>query len=149
MARKQKEKPQMDLNLTSMMDVSFQLIIFFILITNFAAADLPKLDPPDPRHSVAREMPDIQRVQINIVPISEGSQSGQASHLVIYGKKYPRNAYHEVTALLAEKKQENPDIEVYIRADNALYYDQVQPIMQAVTKAGISRINLVAIRRKD
>jgi hypothetical protein len=61
MARKMKERPRMDLNLTSMMDVSFQLIIFFILITNFAAADLPELDPPDPHrvggHGNARDVP--------------------------------------------------------------------------------------------
>lgn len=146
MARKVKEKPTMDLNLTSMMDVSFQLIIFFILITNFAAADLPELDPPDPLKSVAMEMPEIYRVQINIVPAGE---SGEAKHLIVLGQKYPRNAYDQVTAILVEKKQEYPELEVYIRADNSLHYEQVQPLMLAITKAGISRINLVAIRQRD
>lgn len=146
MAKKQKETPKLELNLTSMMDVSFQLIIFFILITNFAAADLPKLSPPDPTVSTARKMPDLQRVQINIVPLGE---SGEASHLVIFGKKIRRDAYAEVTNMLKVKRAENKDIEVYIRADGSLYFEQIQPIMRAITDAGISRIDLVAIRNSD
>ncbi len=146
MAKKHRPKPPTQLNLTSMMDVVFQLIIFFILITNFAAADLPKLDPPDPTASTAREMPDINRVQINIVPAGD---SGEASHLVIYGNKYPRNDYATVIGLLAGAKKLDEDVEVYIRADGMLYFEQVQPLMKAITEAGISRINLVAIRSSD
>jgi biopolymer transport protein ExbD len=51
MKLKKPEKSEMDLNMTSMLDIVFQLIIFFILVTNFAAADLPPLEPPDPIES--------------------------------------------------------------------------------------------------
>ena len=38
----------------------------------------------------------------------------------------------------------NSTVEVVLRADAALYYDAVQPVMQAVTQAGIGKVNLAA-----
>ena len=35
-------------------------------------------------------------------------------------------------------------MQVLLRADAALYYDQVRPVMGAITAAGIGTVNLVA-----
>ncbi len=143
--RKLKTKPPMQLNLTSMMDVSFQLIIFFILISNFAAADLPKLAVPEPTESKAQDPEGIERVLINVVPLGA---TGEARHMVVYGKKIERDDFAGVTTLLTEAKSKNDEIEVFIRADGVLYFEHVQPIMKAVTDAHISNVNLMAIRDK-
>ena len=44
-----------------------------------------------------------------------------------------------------EYRASNADAEVVLRADGALYYDGVQPVMAAITGAGISKVNLVAL----
>ena len=44
MARQPNQPAKAQLNLTSMMDIVFLLILFFLLVTNFASAELPKLE---------------------------------------------------------------------------------------------------------
>lgn len=70
MAKKKREDNEVNLNLTSMMDVVFLLIIFFILITNFTTNENPELVPPKFDHSAAKELDDKGRIMVNIVPRS-------------------------------------------------------------------------------
>lgn len=138
-----REKTSVDLNLTSMMDVVFQLIIFFILVTNFAAADLPELNVPKPNHSRARPTEEgISRV-INIVP--DKHRQGMADYVLIADHEIPLPRVAEVTSMLVEEKQRVEALQVSLRVDRTLHYDQVQPVMKAITDAGISKINLMAL----
>ncbi len=144
------EKRAIELNMTSMLDIVFQLIIFFILVTNFAAADLPELTPPEGSQAFDAEYP-FTRV-VNIVPVGE-SAPGRARHVLIGGRELPINP-NGMTALTNALKQEqdarpNDPMQVRLRVDKSLHFDQVQPVMQAITGAGISRVNLVAIMVED
>jgi len=149
MARKHREKHTIELNLTSLMDIVFQLIIFFILVTNFAAAELPELEPPDPTESTATDPGEIQKVMVNIVP-SE-TAPGMARHLIVRGRTLPPApaGYQQVTEILTDAREANPDLQVMLRADKRLRFEQIQPVMQAVTRAGIARLNLVSLVDTD
>ena len=46
-------------------------------------------------------------------------------------------------------RQRNPNVEVVLRADSALYYHAVQQVMAAITEAGISKVHLVAYLPED
>jgi biopolymer transport protein ExbD len=133
----------MELNLTSMMDVVFQLIIFFILVTNFAAADLPDMEPPAPEHSKARMLENVITRVINIVP--DLTHQGFAKYILIADKEIPIVRHAEVTSLLIEEKQRVPALQVSLRVDRRVRFDQVEPVMRAITAAGIAKINLVAL----
>ncbi len=140
-------KGSLELNMTSMLDIVFQLIIFFIMVTNFAAADLPPLEPPEGTEAFSSQYP-FTRV-INIVPFPEGKTPGSADHVLVGGVELPINpgGMKQLTDLLKNEQNTRPDIKMHVRlrVDKGLHYDQVQPVMEAVTNAGIARVNLVAI----
>jgi len=143
MRLKKRKYQNVELNLTSMMDVIFLLIIFFILVTNFAAADLPDLEVPKPDQSKARESREGTRV-INVVPIEERPR--EAAHVLMAGKKYDPTNGEAITAFLKrEMEARGGNLTVDLRADARLEFDQVQPVMMAVTEAGIADVNLVTV----
>jgi len=172
MKHKKPQRRELDLNMTSMLDIVFQLIIFFILVTNFAAADLPPLEPPDPLESKARKIEEKPRI-VNIVPVMERRpdpqtgvprdvSTGRASHVVAFDKSFVIPGYtpklptgektfpldHLIELLSTEREQREENGEpmtVDLRVDKSLPYDQVAPIMRAITGAKITRVNLVAL----
>ena len=142
MARKHRESAKIELNLTSMMDVVFQLIIFFLLVNNMSSAELPKLETPEPLESKAYMLPDRQSVTVNVIPPDEGANVARSVRVGV--KDILPGNYGELTQLLKAEVEKNPDIEVDLRADKSIHYLHVQPVMNAITAAGIGRINLIA-----
>jgi biopolymer transport protein ExbD len=142
MARKHEvEKQHVSLNLTSMMDIVFQLIIFFLLVTNFTSAELPDLKPPELEHSEAVEVDGRDKLVINIIP---DSTTGMAKAVQVGMQKIPPGAYNQLTDIVSAVKADRPDVEIDLRADASTNYENVQPVMNAITAAGVARINLVA-----
>jgi biopolymer transport protein ExbD len=135
------------LNLTSMLDVILQLIIFFLLVTNFAAQTLPPLEPPNLTESAAQTPFQPERVTVNLLP--DAARSGLADEVRVNMRAIPPGDLSALTALLEAEKEKNPEVEIDLRADRSIHYRHVQPIMNAVTAAGISRINLVAYTDDD
>lgn len=151
MAKKRHEPAKLELNLTSMLDIVFQLIIFFILVTNFANAQLPKLELPEPAGSKAKANENVKKVIVNIVPVRDENNkpTGQTKHLVIAGEKRPANDYAYITDYLKKQTALYPDLEVNLRADKGLHFEAIQPVMRAVTQAKIAHINLGAYEDRD
>lgn len=142
MAKKHEvEKQHVSLNLTSMMDIVFQLIIFFLLVTNFTSAELPELQPPDLEHSEAVEIDGRDKLVINIIP---DSTTGMAKTVQVGMQKILPGALKELTDIVSSVKADRPDVEIDLRADASINYEHVQPVMNAITAAGVARINLVA-----
>jgi len=88
--------------------------------------------------------------------------TGKASHIVAFDKSFVIPGYtpklprgetthpldHLVELLSAEREQREENGEpmtVDLRVDKSLPYDQVAPIMRAITGAKITRVNLVAL----
>jgi len=137
-------KKSLQLNLTSLLDIVFQLIIFFIMVTNFAAADLPDLEPPEATKAFESEYP-FTRI-VNIVP--DKGTPGRADHVLVAGRELPisENGMTTLTNMLKQEQDQRPNdkLRVRLRVDKSLHFQQVQPVMQAITGAGIARVNLVA-----
>lgn len=68
-ARKRKKPPEaeLDINLTPMIDVVFNLIIFFMIITDMTQKDLEFLVLPMANLAVVDENPDPERIIINVI----------------------------------------------------------------------------------
>ena len=149
MAKRKKLEPQeVNLNLTSMLDVVFQLIVFFLLVTNFTSAELPKLEVPEATSAIIDKNRD-PYVTVNIIPQTSGSKgladgSGQAKNVRVGTKDIGPGNYGELTLMLKEEKAKNDGIQVDLRADASIHYANVQPVMDAITQAGIGQINLVS-----
>jgi len=147
MAKLKRESKKPEMNLTSMMDVVFQLIIFFILVSNFTTADLPPLEAPDPERSVAEEMPEENMLIVNVLREEPGGPLEVRSAV---GQTIPAtDNYRRLTEIIQARLAENEELKVNLRADRSLRFDEVEPVMRAIMSASteqlpLKRIHLVA-----
>jgi len=144
------------MNITPLIDVVFLLIIFFMLVNNIVSDEsvemvLPELDPPH-----TRELGEVSRVVVNVAPQPFTKQAradyplehaGKARFVKVgtgAGSQFTAENTEGITAALTALRVANPDLQVLLRADAALFYEEVRPVMGAVTAAGIGTVNLVA-----
>jgi biopolymer transport protein ExbD len=153
--------PQM--NMTPMIDVTFQLIIFFLLINNIVSEEavsliVPKLLKPQTQELTEKQ----ERVVINVIPVAQSEELIKAGKnpLAIKGKgeaDFVKVGLHQfpiieevspgksrITYELEQTKERSPNVVVLLRADAATYYRNVQPVLAAITQAGVETIHLVA-----
>lgn len=149
--KKGKATPEM--NMTPMIDVVFQLLIFFMLTNQIVAEEsvemiVPKLDDPK-TVELGRE----NRVTVNLIPAdylpkrNPGDLAGVSGHVAMVKiglSQFKPSDHQAITAAMREVKARNKDIEVLLRADAATYYDEIQPVLQAIASANITKVNLVA-----
>ena len=138
------------MNITPLIDVVFLLIIFFMLANNIVAKESVEMVVPKLEEPRTHDLGDIDRVVVNIVP-EPGSRPddatdfyGQPRYVQIGLSRYEVDDLAGITDALRAAKEANPLVEVLLRADAALYYDSVAPVMTAVTDAQIVKVNLVA-----
>jgi len=132
----------MQVNMTSMVDIVFLLIIFFVLVSQFISADNILVELPEPDKSLAKavELPD--RVVLNCRNAGR-TPGGKARAQYLLG---PISI--ETTAELEQRlravKEARPEVQVLLRADRNVTYYGVRAAMQAVAKAGIEIMNIAA-----
>ena len=153
-----------EMNMTPLIDVTFQLIIFFMLVNNIIAEEAVELVPPKLTEPQTQELGEVEKVTINIVPpsdlegvkglkgVSDLRTAPPAAQGVRVGvTDFPMEELESATDLLrgyVEKSGKLPDgsvkLEVLLRADARFPFSDIQPVMAAITSAGIERIKLVA-----
>jgi biopolymer transport protein ExbD len=138
--RKQREEEYLSGNLTAMIDVVFQLIIFFVATVNMqdkAYDDRIKLamapnglvdDKKDPRQ-VAVDVDNKGTIMICKTPLSSGL----------------------LTAILKKARADSAgyDVPVLIRADTQTKHEAVKKVMDACTAAGIWKIKFTALKERS
>lgn len=137
-------------NLTPMIDMTFLLIVFFVLVSQITERDRVPMDLPRPRDPATMRQTTEERLQINVVP---GAESGGVIAVRMEGQDYPVTA-DGFTALrneLTRRLRAEPGMRVNLRADRRTTYASVEPVMKAITEsaaaAGIlPRVNLVVVR---
>ena len=122
----QKSKALGCLDLTPLIDVVFQLIIFFLVATEFDSEDR-ELDVTLPKASEARPLTaEPQEIFVNI---------DKDGHYFMDGKS---RSLDEVETLLREAKVNNPlSQSVILRADKAVALDHVVAVMNLCNKVGM------------
>ncbi len=158
MAKKNKiDGGEVTFNMTPMIDVTFQLIIFFIIAGQMVSDDIEALIPPEPYKSQAiEERTKIPSIIVNIVseagddPDASPTQARVASMWYIKGVKIEVGDNKELTARLqatlkgmSEEAQAHPLLE--IRCDKRIQYSDVVPVMLAARDAGIPNMDITAI----
>ncbi len=139
-------------NLTSMIDVTFLLIVFFVVVSQIVEVENVDLDLPTPQEPVSELPGEESRVVINVVPGATGKASGYR----MAGRMYPAGTQgiEALTESLAARYSENPGLSVNLRADRTTQYVWVEPVFQAVSAAArrcgrtdvTGRVNLVVTR---
>ena len=132
----------LQVNLTSLVDVSFLLIIFFVLISRFTSAENIKVELPQPEHSVAAVMEFPDRVVLNCRFFTTGpDRQGTVRYLL---GPIPIEDVGELRGQLQAVKQQRPDVQVILRADRRIRYQHIRQAMAAIAEAGISNMNIAA-----
>jgi len=156
-----------EFNMTPMIDVTFQLILFFILVGQVASDDLAQMILPAPTESQTHDPDDLKtplRIILNIASRSESAEDlgsfkdadGARVGFYLLGKtridaRNPdalvelRDTVKELLKDLTEEQKDKFAIE--IRADKRLRYDQVAPAMFTVSSAGLTNMQITALRK--
>ena len=146
-----------EMNITPLIDVVFQLIIFFMLVNNIVSEEIVQMVVPNLEDPKTQEMAEDNRIIVSVAPRDHGPADRSPDPLMFDGtaqfvqvgskQEFSMNDMEGVTdALQAQRAQnENPEnVKVLLRADTALRYAEVQPVMAAITAAGIETVHLVA-----
>ncbi len=121
------EDEDVHFELTSMMDVVFLLIAFFMTVTSFASAEMVKVEMPiAPEAKVPEDSRDRQYVSID-----------KDGNFFLGSKPSDADEIEQAIAALAQ----NPDFKgVYLRADAETPYRYTSEIMKRCAKVGVFNI---------
>jgi len=132
-----------------MIDVTFLLIVFFVLVSQLVEAEHVEMDLPSPEKAPTSPIDDAPRTVINLVPGEDGS----IRMYRIGARSFPTDAdgLAAMTDRLVELYRLNPHVELHLRADRATRYRWIDPVMQAIAEAArrvgdaelVARVNLV------
>lgn len=134
-------------NLTSLIDVVFLLLVFFLLATQLTRESRVEMALPalDQRESAPLEGE--SRVIVNVIP--RESAAARPGYLV-NKTVFPEDAggVESLAAALRSEHAERPGVRVLVRAARDEAYERVHPVLQAVTLAGVSSVELAAVARE-
>lgn len=135
----QRERAFFQFNATPMVDVFFILTIFFMLVSRFLDQENVPMLIPEPTTSQARIVTIPDQVVINCRLSSEEP----GSVLYSLGPNQPQSL-GAIAQGLAAVKEQNPEVQVIIRADRRLSFKDVRPVMRVVADNNIRMLNVVA-----
>ena len=124
-------------NMTAMIDIVFLLIIFFMLVCQFIAQENYELVIPDDCASAVVETLDDDAVTVSVFSNDEG---------VAYAVRAKTFAASELANAISMETAKKSNGLVHLRADKGLTYRDVQIALQALSKAGVQRVQLAAYR---
>ncbi len=147
-----------EVDMTPMIDVVFQLIIFFILITDMTQSDLEELKLPVAENAVQdKPDPKIVRPVLNI--LTDGTMKSKRKEL--YDPEQDdltaiERFLADQAALMPKKHDpgvnlELPDNPLLIRADKNTEFKYIQKVMEVCGKKGIQiwKLQLAAAEEPD
>lgn len=126
-------------NMTPMIDISFLLIVFFIVSSRLAQQEIQmELDLPPAASGQAPEFePTGRRLVVNVLPDGELMTAGAVVDPA------------ELERLIArERSRSGEDLEVRIRSDRQAPYRFVEPILLACTRAGVWKVTFAVVRKE-
>lgn len=143
---------ELEANLTPMIDVTFLLIVFFVLVSQIVEVESVAMALPEPVDPMTAPMGEEQRAVINVVPGPGGGAVGYR----LGGRAFGTGAdgLAALSSRLTELFAANPKLAVNLRADRSTEYRHVQPVLESISSAaagvpGVAvepRVNLVVIR---
>ena len=142
MARKSQENPALDM--TPMIDVVFELIIFFVVTLTEAQKKDETIELEDGQHGIAltpEELPPTH-MQIDIASRDKKGKILPKGRITMGDREITPD---EIQRRVKERMRKVKDFPVLIRADYNCRHEVVARVMNAVTAAGIWKISFMAV----
>lgn len=132
------------MNLTPMIDMTFLLIVFFILTSQISNVEMAEeIELPEPKHSVAAEPDEEHRVVINLIPDLLDKRRVASMRLGFRTFNADAAGRAALRAELLAAVQRDAEVKIDIRADRQASYSEVYPILNAASASGARRVDLV------
>jgi biopolymer transport protein ExbD len=126
-------------NMTPMIDVTFLLIVFFVVVSQIVDRNVIPLDLPAPENAQAMVSDAERKVVINIVPHIDGGIAG-----IVVGEHTIGGDEMEKLSAIVGKELSHGRSEVHLRADRATKYQYVHRVIEAIRNVGgTPRLHLV------
>ena len=135
MRKGRRTSEECELNMTPMIDVVFQLIIFFIVTINISESRNETIRLEEGRHGIPDD-PDNRTVSLTI----EIGQDGRVSI-----SNFPMT-YEQLQGILANRRRRlGPSFPILIRADYRAPHIYIANIMNLCAAQGFPRVSFVAV----
>ncbi len=126
-------------NMTPMIDVTFLLIVFFVVVSQIVDRNVVPLDLPAPENAQTMVSATDSKMVINVVPLSDGT----VAKIVIGEQAIGTNDMAKLSSIVGLGLA-NGTSEVHLRADRATKYQYIHQVIEAVrTAGGNPRLHLV------
>ncbi|NMC21535.1 MAG: biopolymer transporter ExbD [Thermogutta sp.] len=130
-------RPSVRMNMTPMIDVTFQLILFFILAGHLAQQESPvDVRLPSAATGEKAKESETRRIVINVTPDSQILVGGRAVDEI------------GLRRVLEAEAARHDDLEVRIRTDRRAPYAAVAPVLVCCAKAGIWNVAFSVVEEK-
>ncbi|MFG0292262.1 MAG: ExbD/TolR family protein [Phycisphaerales bacterium JB065] len=129
-------------NMTPMIDVVFLLIIFFMLVSQIQRARLVELTLPEIEDAATDTPARDSVVVVNVVPEGRDSAPYRLGSLEFDNT---RDGLDALVRQLARERERDSATIVLVRADRTEPYERVHPVLQAVSDAGLTRVQLLTL----
>lgn len=136
MARKAQENPQLDM--TPMIDVVFELIIFFVVTLTQCTAKDETIRLEDGRHGIELTPDEMPPTQMTV----DVAKNGRISMGDITFTP------EQIGQRVKERKRKFGEFPILIRADRNARHEAVARVMNACTANGIWKISFMAIHER-
>ena len=136
---KPKIKEDPEINLTSLIDVVFLLLIFFMVSTTFERQAALRIDLPEASTEPV-PMEDVRRMELIIDP---------RGRMYLNDRQLVDNQPSTIEAALLEFAGEERDIPIMLRADSMTPHHFVVTAMDVTGRLGFSRLSIVTEHRLE
>jgi len=126
------------LNIIPLIDVVFQLLVFFMVVSQVVSVEQEPMRLPSPTENQAREKHHADRLVVNLF----SNASGRIDRITV-NAQVVADLPALVDLFLRQKSifaaNQTP---VILRADKSLHFDQIEPILKAMSNVGVTRIEI-------
>ncbi len=134
--RKLKRREDGDIDLTPMIDVVFQLIIFFIVTI--------KLDQ-EYNEEITLEKAEHGPIIVNQKPLTLEVEVDKKGRIYIHGAYYSKEKFAKV---IKNRYREHHEFPVLLRGDRGALHSHIKDVMDICTANGLWRIDFAAIQEQ-
>ncbi|HAW95762.1 MAG: hypothetical protein CMJ33_06195 [Phycisphaerae bacterium] len=144
---------RIEANLTPMIDITFLLVVFFVVVSTISEVESVEMELPKPEPTASAPPPDQSRSVLNVLPDEEGEAAGYRLNSV----EYPLGAdgIDALRRALTPMLRGNPDLRINLRADRRTSQKHIAPLLNAINEANTrsgsatpARVNLVVVTRR-
>ena len=133
MRRSSNLQPINTISLTSLMDVTFNLLIAFMIVA------------PTLKHGMKLDLPEVEASNLKpkkslMVVIRKAPEAGEEERIYLNDR---RVSIEELTENLSAVYEKKADQDVLIEADRTIPYELVAQVLNAIQKSGVESVGLV------